>query len=74
MWSGEFIKYPKPSQRSYPNRYGIINELVNIPFPAYKRLYLTRIETRMHPTVMTENIHFTVDLTPNELWVKIYKY
>lgn len=72
MWSGEFIKYPKPSQRSYPNRYGIINELVNIPFPVYKRLYLTRIKARIHRVVMTEDIRFMSDPRPKEFWVEIH--
>ena len=49
MWIGEF------------RREEVINELIKVPFPAGKRIYLTRLETRIDPVTMTEDISFKFD-------------
>jgi hypothetical protein len=54
------------------SKWRIINELMKTPFPAGKVLYLTRLETRMDPVDMTQDIRFILDSIPNEFRVEIH--
>jgi len=63
MWSGEFAQSADEQK--------IIDELMKVPFPEGKMRYLTRLETRMDPTAMTDDIRFPLDRLPNEFRVRI---
>ncbi|GAH63781.1 unnamed protein product [marine sediment metagenome] len=66
MWSGEFYLWGSP-----PSDQKIIDELMKTPFPESKKSYLTRLETRMDPAAMTEDIHFLLDPRAKEFQVYI---
>ncbi len=57
MWRGEFF------------REEVIDELMKIPFSEGKKNYLTRIETRIDPAALTEDIRFKFDWRPKKFRV-----
>jgi len=61
LWSGEFV--------SSVDQRNILGGLIETPFTDGKKSYLTRLETRMDPATMTEDIEFTYDKAPKEFWV-----
>lgn len=63
MWSGI------PDFHEYDEIYELSDELMKIPFPAGKEVYMTRLETRMSPESMTEDIIFILDPIPKEFRV-----
>jgi hypothetical protein len=64
MWSGEFAQSAKQEK--------IIDRLMlmKIPFQRDKKMYLTRLEARMDPVAMTEDIRFLLDPRPYEFKVQ----
>ena len=64
IWSGELFTWVYQKAN--------LNELMKIPFSEVKKNYLTRLETRMDPAAMIEDIRFILDPRPNEFWVEIY--
>ncbi|MBA7636706.1 hypothetical protein ES703_44327 [subsurface metagenome] len=63
MWSGEFAQSADEQK--------IIDELMKVPSPEGKRRYLTRLETRMDPAAMTEDIMCMLDPSPKKFRVRI---
>ncbi|KPJ84063.1 MAG: hypothetical protein AMS17_16715 [Spirochaetes bacterium DG_61] len=46
---------------------------MKISFTKGKEMYLTRLETRMDPEAMTDDIRFMLDPQPKKFWVIIEK-
>ena len=63
MWSGELVRRA--------NRQQTLDGLMKTPFPESKKSYLTRLEIRMGPASMTEDIRFMLDPRPKEFRVRI---
>lgn len=66
MWRGELT--------SSIHRHKNIKALMKTPFSIWKGKYLTRLETRMGPASMTEDIEFMLDRRPHEFQVRIQAY
>jgi ankyrin repeat protein len=49
----------------------IVDGLMKSPFPSDRKRYLTRLETRMNPASMTDDISFMLDPLPGEFRVRI---
>jgi ankyrin repeat protein len=49
----------------------VINKLIHYPFPEDKMKYLTRLETRLDPLEMVEDIEFLLESIPRDYWVQI---
>jgi len=49
----------------------IVDGLMKTPFPSDQKRYLTRLETRMNPASMTDDISFMLDPLPGEFRVRI---
>lgn len=62
MWSGEFVEGAERQA---------VDELMGIPPSGRKKMYLTRLETRIDPSTMTEDITFMLDPRPKEFRVRI---
>jgi ankyrin repeat protein len=63
MWSGKFA--PSNDQKE------IIDGLMKKPFPRGENIYLTRLESRINPASMTDDIRFRIDPHPEEFQVRI---
>ena len=57
MWSGYFA-------------HSAFDELIENPFPLSKIMYLTRLENRIDPEAMTEDIRFKLDPEPRQFMVR----
>jgi hypothetical protein len=51
----------------------ILHDLMKTSFPESSTCYLTRLETRIDPEAMTEDIRFALDPKPNEFHARIYR-
>lgn len=68
MWSGEFLtqRYPQDTIEE------LMSELMQTPFPTSQEIYLTRLEARMDPVAMTDDIRFVLDHKPKEFRIRLY--
>lgn len=65
LWKGGFVR-PRTHEPYDPQE---IRELMNVPFPTGRRRYLTRLETVLDPSDMTEDIWLRLDRRPKEFHV-----
>ncbi len=68
MWSGrfDFRRYPRKETDE------LLRELMKSPFEPEQEVFLTRLETRMEPEAMTDDIHLVLDSKPKGLRVHLY--
>jgi hypothetical protein len=65
MWSGIFHEFLIRE---------IIGELIRVPFSLGEKVYLTRLESRVDPSAMTEDIRFMLDSSPEGFEVHIMEW
>lgn len=68
MWSGRFDRRRYPREETDE----LLRELMKTPFETEQEVYLTRLETRMEPEAMTDDIHQVLDHKPGRFQVHLY--
>jgi hypothetical protein len=66
IWSGNYQKsYEEEGKR-------VLGELMKTPFQSGQEVYLTRLESRMGPAAMIEDIYLILDPRPRDFAVRAY--